>query len=84
MEHLKYITHTTPRASAPERGVSRGSQRSNASRVRSFCVIPATNSPYKVLNFPKAFALKPKVNAAPGKLRFIRSLWMRSFIILLH
>ncbi len=42
------------------------------------------NSPYKVLNFPKAFTLKPKVNAVPGKLRFIRRLWMGNLIIHIH
>ena len=42
------------------------------------------NSPYKVLNFPKTFALKPKFNAVPGKLRFIHRLWMGNLIIDLH
>ncbi len=42
------------------------------------------NSPYKILNFPKVFGLKPKVNTVPGKLRFIGSLWMGNLIIELH
>ena len=37
------------------------------------------NSPYKVLNFPNTFALKPKVNAISGKLRFIHCLRMGNF-----
>jgi len=40
--------------------------------------------PYKVLNFPKTFTLKPKVNAVPGKLKFIRLLWIGNLIIHLH
>ncbi len=41
------------------------------------CAIPAKLLHTKdFLNFPKTFALNPKVNAIPGKLRFIRRLWI--------
>ncbi len=39
---------------------------------------------HTVLNFPLTFALKPKVNAVPGKLRFIRRLWIGNLAIHLH
>ncbi len=55
---------------------------------RSACAQLLCNSrqhfPYKVLNFPKTFTLKPKVNAVPGKLRFICRLWIGNLIIHLN